>query len=166
MKNLIVYYSLEGNTKFIAESIAKEIEADILELKPKKEIPTSRFKKYIWGGKSVIFKQKPTLINEEIDLNKYHNIFLGTPIWAGTYAASFNTFIANNKICNKNIAIFACHGGGGAEKCFVNLKQVLPDNNFIGEIEFLDPLKNNIDQNILKVKDWIKILNPILTDSL
>lgn len=166
MKNLIVYYSLEGNTKFISESIAKEIDADILELKPKKEIPTSRLKKYIWGGKSVIFKQKPTLINEEIDLNKYHNIFLGTPIWMGTYAASFNTFIASNKIYDKNIAIFACHGGGGAEKCFANFKQVLPNNNFIGEIEFLDPLKNNIDENILKVKDWIKILNPILTDSL
>ena len=36
MKNLVVYYSLEGNTKLIAEFIAKEIGADIIELKPKK----------------------------------------------------------------------------------------------------------------------------------
>ena len=159
MKNLVVYYSLEGITKFIAEVLAEEINADILELKPKKEIPSSGFIKYVWGGKSVIFKQKPILINEDIDLNKYNNIFLGTPIWAGTYAAPFNTFIANNKICNKNIAIFICHGGGETKKCINNFKKALSNNNFIGEVSFLDPLKNNKDNNIVKVKEWIKTLN-------
>jgi flavodoxin len=33
MKKLIIYYSHDGNTKFIAESIAKEINADITEIK-------------------------------------------------------------------------------------------------------------------------------------
>lgn len=33
LKKLVVYYSLEGNTKMIAEAISKEIGSDILELK-------------------------------------------------------------------------------------------------------------------------------------
>jgi len=33
----VIFYSYEGNTKFMAESIAKEIEADLIELKPKNE---------------------------------------------------------------------------------------------------------------------------------
>ncbi|QEZ67642.1 hypothetical protein D4A35_01370 [Paraclostridium bifermentans] len=107
MKNLVVYYSLEGNTKLIAEFIAKEIDADIIELKPKKEFPSSGFRKYVWGGKSVIFKQKPKLMNKEINISKYDNIFLGTPVWAGTYAAPFNTFLDISNINNKNIALFA-----------------------------------------------------------
>jgi flavodoxin len=159
MKNLVVYYSLEGNTKLVAEAIAKEIGADILELRPKKEFPSSGFIKYLWGGKSVIFKQKPDLVNEEIDLNKYDNIFLGTPVWAGTYAAPFNTFLDGKNISNKNIAIFTCHGGGGSEKCFANFKKSLADNIFIGEIELLDPLKKETDKNLDKVKSWIKTLN-------
>lgn len=159
MKNLVVYYSLEGNTKLVAEAIAKEIGADTLELKPKKEFPSSGFRKYVWGGKSVIFKQKPALINEEIDLSKYDNIFLGTPVWAGTYAAPFNTFLDGKNIYNKNIAIFACHGGGGSERCFANFKKALQNNNFIGEIELLDPLKKETEENLDKVENWIKTLN-------
>lgn len=76
MKNLVVYYSLESNTKLIAEFIAKEIGADIIELKPKKEFPSSGFRKYLWGGKSVIFKQKPELMNKEIDIRKYDNMII------------------------------------------------------------------------------------------
>ena len=36
-KILIVYYSFSGNTKFIAESMAKSIDADTVELVPKKK---------------------------------------------------------------------------------------------------------------------------------
>ena len=37
MKILVIFYSFEGNTKLIAENIAETINADILELKPRKE---------------------------------------------------------------------------------------------------------------------------------
>lgn len=159
MKNLVVYYSLEGNTKLIAEFIAKEIGADIIELKPKKEFPSSGFRKYVWGGKSVIFKQKPELMNKEIDISKYDNIFLGTPVWAGTYAAPFNTFLDISTINNKNIALFACHGGGVSEKCFANFKKELSENIFIGNIELVDPLKKETDSSLDKVKKWLQTLN-------
>ena len=36
MKTIVVYYSLEGNTKLAAEAVAKELGADILPLIPVK----------------------------------------------------------------------------------------------------------------------------------
>ena len=97
MRNLVVFYSLEGNTRLIAESIAKAINADVLELKTKKKYSDKGVKKYFWGGKSVIFKEKPEILYLDKDVNQYDNIFIGTPIWVGTYAPPFNTFLKNNK---------------------------------------------------------------------
>ncbi|WP_455539181.1 flavodoxin family protein [Terrisporobacter sp.] len=155
MKNLVVFYSLEGNTKFIASEIAKKVNADILELKTKKEYPKKGFRKFFWGGRSVIFNQKPELIEYDKNINKYYNIFIGTPIWVGTYAPPYNTFLAENKIDGKNIYLFACHGGGGAEKFYNNIKKEIPNNNFVSEIDFNEPLNNDKEEALKKVDSWL-----------
>lgn len=159
MKNLVVYYSLEGNTKLIAEVIKKELNADIVELMPEKKYPKNGFKKFFLGGKSILFKEKPRLLNKDIDINNYDNIILGTPIWVGTYAPPFNTFIKQYEINNKNIALFACHGGGGANKCFDNFKKEFANNNFIGEVDFINPFIQDKEENIEKAIKWIKSLD-------
>ena len=56
MKSLVIYYSLEGNTKLIADTIKNELNSDVLELRTKKQYPNKGFKKYLCGGKSVILK--------------------------------------------------------------------------------------------------------------
>jgi len=156
MKTLVVFYSLEGNTKFVSEIIAKELDADIFELKVKKEFPSSGFKKYFWAGKSVVFKEKPVLTNTDLDLSIYENIILATPIWASKYASPFNTFIRDFKFSGKNVALLACHGGGRAKKSFKLFKKNLPDNDFMGEIDFLDPLIKDKDANAIKAEKWAK----------
>lgn len=40
MKVAVVYFSLEGNTKYVAEKIAKVLDADMIQLIPVKEYPT------------------------------------------------------------------------------------------------------------------------------
>lgn len=159
MKNLVIFYSLEGNTKFIASEIAKKVNADVLELKSKKDYPKTGFKKFFWGGKSVLFNEKPQLYSNDKNINKYDNIFIGTPIWVGTYAPVYNTFLEENNISNKNIYLFACHGGGGAEKFYNNIKKAVPNNNFLSEIDFNEPLKNNKDEALDKVDRWLDNLS-------
>ena len=142
MSVLVVYFSFEGNTKLIAEKIGETLNADIVELKTSKKYPTEGLGKYFWGGKSVVFGDKPTLINESIDLSRYETIIIGTPVWAGSFAPPIRSFVNDYKIRNKRIAIFASHGGGGAVKCFAKLKEALPENKFIGETAYVDPKKN------------------------
>lgn len=147
MSTLVVYFSFDGNTKFIAEKIAETINADIIELKTGKKYPTEGFWKYFRGGKSVIFGEKPQLTNNSIDLNRYETILIGTPVWAGSYTPPIKSFVRQYKIQGKRIALFASHGGGGAEKCFAKLKEALPGNKFIGEIAFAEPKKNSEDSS-------------------
>ena len=153
MSTLVVYFSFDGNTKFIAEKIAETINADIIGLKTSKKYPTEGFSKYFWGGKSVIFGEKPKLTNDSIDLNRYETIYIGTPVWAGSYTPPIKSFIRQYKLQGKRIALFASHGGNGAEKCFAKLKAALPGNNFIGEMAFLEP-KNNSERSSQIAVKW------------
>ena len=61
MKTAIVYYSLNGNVRYVSEKIAKELGADLIELVPVKAYPDKGMKKFIWGGSAVTFKKKPDL---------------------------------------------------------------------------------------------------------
>lgn len=153
MKGLVVFYSLGGHTKLIADIIAKELKCDLLELKPVKEYPKKGFAKYLWGGMSVILSKKPSLKNKIPNLNEYDTIFIGTPIWAGTYAPPINTFISETEISQKKVVFFACHGGGGAKKCFDKLEVVLKDNTMLGSIDFVD--SNDEIEKRNKLKEWI-----------
>lgn len=154
-KKLVIYYSLEGNTEFIAENIADVINADILRLKPKKEISTHGFMKYFWGGKQVVFKEKPKLFPFDKNPEDYDVIFIGTPVWVGTYVPGFNTFFDNIKLKDKYIALFCCYGGKSSST-FKNMRKQLKDNHILGEIGFKDPLKYNKEQNANEVRQWAK----------
>jgi flavodoxin len=80
MKTIVIFYSFEGNTRLIAENIARAAAADLLELKPKKEIPSHGFMKYVWGGRSTMMKADPELLPYDKDLQRYDLFFIGTPV--------------------------------------------------------------------------------------
>jgi flavodoxin len=156
MKSLVVFYSLEGDTKLIASMMAEELNSELLELKPEKEIPKQGFQKFLWGGKSVIFKEKPVLENKIPCLDEYDTIFIGTPIWAGSYAPPIHTFISECSINNKKVAFFACHAGGGAQKCFDKLSARFTNNTVLGKIDFVEPIKEDREKLKNQVKGWLK----------
>lgn len=155
MKNLIVYYSYEGNTKEIAEELCKTIKADVLELIPKKEHKTKSLFRFIWGGKEVFMTKKPLLKSYNIDLSKYDNIIIGSPCWFGTYAPPINTFLNENKLEKKNIYLFVCNGGN-LRNTWKNYESMLIGNKIVSKIDFVYPIKNGIDNAKVKANKWIK----------
>ncbi len=155
MKTLIVYYSLEGNTKFIAETIAKSVNGDVLELKPEKDVPSKGFLKFVLGGKQVVFKECPKLKALEKNIEDYDLIFLGSPVWAGSFAPAFNTFFSEKEIENKKVALFCCYGGQSG-KTFENFKKHLTKSTIVEEIGFKDPLKSDKELNENRVEKWAK----------
>lgn len=156
MKTLIVYYSLDGNTRLIAETIRDAISGDAVPLKPVKGIRAKGLLKILWGVKQVLMKEMPELEPLEIRVEDYERIFIGTPVWAGTYAPPLNSFFAANKIEGKSVAFFCCHGGAGKVATFKNLKKALRNNTFIGELELKEPLRKNTDAAQEKARVWAR----------
>lgn len=153
IKKLVLFYSFEGNTRAVGETIAKATNADIAELKYIKELKSRGFIKYLWGGKQVIFKQKPKLVPLEIDVNNYDIIYIGTPVWAGNFTPPLRTLFSQKKVKNKKIALFCCYKGNEG-KTLKNMSNELKDNTILGEIGIKEPLAYDIDKTMKSVESW------------
>jgi flavodoxin len=154
MKTIVVYFSLEGNSKYVADKISKYTGADVLSLDPLKEYPQGKASKYFWGGKSVMTGEKPKLVSYDFKANEYDVIIIGTPIWAGSFAPPIKTFLSENDLSNKKIAIYACHAGGGADKCFDKLKKELPNSEIIARLSLTNPGNRQKKENELKIEEF------------
>jgi len=141
MKDLIVYFSLEGNTEYVVKKLQESLGAEALRLVPKKAYHDKGASKFIWGGKSAIMGEKPELENYEIHLYKYDRIIFGFPVWASTFTPPIRTFINDNReeISGKRFAAFACQTGAGAEKALEKLSKYLNETSFEQTAIFLDP---------------------------
>jgi flavodoxin len=155
MKSLVVYYSFSGNTKLVAEAIAREGNADILELKVAKAPPTNKVGKILWAGKTVFTTKFPKLEKFDISFDEYDLIFFGTPVWAFTYAPPFNSFFRDIRIKDKQIAVFCTHGGLKG-KVFEKMKSKLNDNTIVGCIDFAEPFDKFKQKYIQDAIVWTK----------
>jgi flavodoxin len=157
MKSLVIYYSYDGNCAMIAEQIKSAARADILQLRTEEEKRREGLAKYFWGGRQVITHKRPALKPYTAAVEAYDLIFLGTPVWAGSPAPALNSFLAETKIGGKKIALFCCHAGAKG-KVFEKLRAALPGNTIAGEIDFVNPAKQDRQKALGEVDAWVKRL--------
>jgi len=160
MKTLVVYFSLEGNTDYVAGVINDKTGADLLRLVPKKAYHDKGFAKFFWGGKSAVMAEKPALESYNVNLDEYERIVFGFPVWASNITPPLRTFIEENrdKIKCKDIAAFACQSGAGAEKAFVKLASCIGINEIGLTAIFIDPKARKNDTTDDQILNFCNLL--------
>ena len=153
MNTAVVYYSLNGNTKYAAQKIADKLNADIIELHPIKAYHDKGFKKYFSGGKSAVMGESPKLMPYGFTADKYDTVVFGMPVWASCITPPLRTFIEENKssLENKEIAVFLCQSGSGADKVLAKLKKLLGRTVLKAELVLIDPKDKPNDENEEKI---------------
>ena len=113
MKSMVVYYTWSGRTRAMAELIAAQTGAELLEIQP--EIPyTSDYHAVVEQVKKEIREAAPCPIRAAAcDPAQYDVFYLGTPIWWGTLATPLATFLREKNLAGKIVMPFSTHGGGG-----------------------------------------------------
>jgi len=125
-KALVVYYSQTSNTKTVAQEIANHLGADIKEIQAVKpydgdfQATISRSMKDRQEG--VLPEIKPL----DVDFSNYDVIFLGYPIWFGTYAPPVETFLEQVDLSGKKIVPFCTFGSGGLDSSVKDLSARQP----------------------------------------
>lgn len=133
-KALIVVFSESAgqNTRRVAVWLHEATGAEILPLEPVEPYPDSYAKCLLRGRKEIKAGVQPALsTSSQCDLSEYEIIFLGTPVWFGTYAPPVKTFLAQNDyLKGKAVFLFATHGGGGLSHTLDDLKTACPEARF------------------------------------
>lgn len=117
MKKLVAYFSASGVTKSTAETLAKEIGADLFEIEPKEAYTKADLDWTNSSSRSTVeMKNKsfrPEMVKKTLDLSEYDTIFVGFPIWWYVAPTIINTFGESYNFSGKTIVPFATSGGMG-----------------------------------------------------
>ena len=125
-KTLVLYYSENGTTKTVAEELQKQLGADI-EAVEAVEAYTGDFQATIQrGNKERESGQWPAIKPLKKKIADYDVVFLGYPIWFGTYANPMVTLIKEQDFAGKTIVPFCTFGSGGLNTSSADLKKALP----------------------------------------
>ncbi len=152
-KILVVYYSLTGNTKDIANIIKNETGADIFEIK-------SEFDYYRKDVEEVVKKHlsegyKPKLTSSLQNIDQYDLIFIGSPVWWFSVPPPVMSFLSQYELKGKKVVPF-CTCGSDYGDFFKQIEKECSDAKLLKSISFTKNQlsnKKNVEKDII---EWLK----------
>ncbi|MBR1552056.1 MAG: flavodoxin [Muribaculaceae bacterium] len=141
-----------GNTKIVADYITELTGAEQFEIK------TSKYD-------GMAYKPLCDLALEEqrkgelppfegtVDVASYQTIFIGGPVWWGTWPQVMFTFFKQYDLSGKTLIPFTTHEGSGLGNCVKDLKKLYPDATVTGEFSMYG---HDVRGGKARVEKWLK----------
>ena len=121
MKSLVTYYSRSSITKRLAENIAKELNCDIEEIKPKVNYKGKLG--YARGIKDGASEKIIELEPLKYDPKDYDVVYLGVPVWVEKAANPMISYLNQNEGKFNNVKFFVTAGGSGFDNAFKQMEK-------------------------------------------
>lgn len=158
-KMLVLYYSQTSNTKAVAQEIASKLGADIEELvmvEPYDGDFNATIERCMKEREQEII---PDIQPVAANLADYDVIFIGYPVWFGTYAPPVAAFLNQVDLSGKKIVPFCTFGSGGLESSVKDLAQAEPNAEILPgygvRAARLDAMPKEIDE-FLKANGFLE----------
>lgn len=125
-KALVIYYSQTSNTKAVAVEIASRLGADIEEV-----VATTPYDGDFQATIARCMQEREQGVKPEIeplkaDIAKYDVVFIGFPVWFGTYAPPVAALLAQVDLAGKKVVPFCTFGSGGLESSTRDIAALQP----------------------------------------
>ena len=158
-KMLVLYYSQTSNTKAVAQEIATKLGADIEEIVAVNPYDGD-FQATIERGKKELDEGVfPEIQPLKADPAQYDVIFIGYPVWFGTYAPPVITWLNQVDLSGKKVVPFCTFGSGGLDSSTRDLAEAEPKAEILPgygvRAARLEAMPEEIDQ-FLKASGFIE----------
>lgn len=143
----------EGNTKIVADYISNITGADQFELK------TTKYDGMEYSALTELAQQEanrnelPKFNGSIKDIGQYDTIFIGGPVWWGTYPRIMFTFFKQYDLNGKTIIPFTTHEGSGLGNCVDDVRSAYPKAKVVDGFSIYG---HEVWSGKAKVAKWLK----------
>ena len=152
-KILIAYYSWSGNTRYMAEQIKKNTNADIFEIVPANAYPEDYNACVDQAKKEINSNFKPALKSKLASIDAYDIIIVGSPNWWSTFAPPVVTFLSGYNFTGKAILPFITHEGSRMGKSVEDIKRLCPNSEVRTGLSING---SEVTESKEKLKNWLE----------
>ena len=144
-----------GNTKIVADYITEIKGADQF------EIVTHKYDGMAYTPLIELAKEEankgelPPYEGTAPDLSQYDTVFIGGPVWWGTYPQVMFTLFKDINLDGKTVIPFTTHEGSGLASCASDVKKAFPKAKVTGEFSIYG---HEVRTGKAKVEKWLKSL--------
>ena len=142
-----------GNTKIVADYISEITGAD------QYEIVTHKYDGMAYMPLIELAKEEankgelPPYEGTAPDLSQYDTVFIGGPVWWGTYPQVMFTLFKDINLDGKTVIPFTTHEGSGLASCASDVKKAFPKAKVTGEFSIYG---HEVRTGKAKVEKWLK----------
>ena len=144
-----------GNTKIVADYISELTGADQYEIVIHKYDGMAYMPLIDLAKKEAEAGELPPYEGEAPDLSQYDTVFIGGPVWWGTYPQVMFTLFKDINLDGKTVIPFTTHEGSGLANCVGDVKKAFPKAKVT---KGFDIYGHEVRSGKAKVEKWIKSL--------
>ena len=155
MKSLVVYYSKSGNTRRVAEEIARAVGGDLEEL-VEVGVKRSGAVGFLRAGRDGMRGRTSQIEAPKKRPADYDFLFIGSPVWGGNLVPAVRSYMAQVDLAAKPVAVFCTAGGSGVERTLGTLHSLTPTSRVVGELGVPQAELKSPDAFSRRIAAWAK----------
>ena len=144
-----------GNTKIVADYITEIKGADQFEIVTHKYDGMAYMPLIELAKEEAKKGELPPYEGTAPDLSQYDTVFIGGPVWWGTYPQVMFTLFKDINLDGKTVIPFTTHEGSGLASCVSDVKKAFPKAKVTGEFSIYG---HEVRTGKAKVEKWLKSL--------
>ena len=141
-----------GNTKIVADYISEIAGADQFEIVTHKYDGMAYTPLIKLAQEEANRGELPPYEGSAPDLGQYDTVFIGGPVWWGTYPQVMFTLFKDINLDGKTVIPFTTHEGSGLASCVKDVKKAFPKAKVTGEFSIYG---HEVRTGRAKVEKWL-----------
>ena len=142
-----------GNTKIVADYITEIKGADQFEIVTHKYDGMAYMPLIELAKEEANKGELPPYEGTAPDLSPYDTVFIGGPVWWGTYPQVMFTLFKDINLDGKTVIPFTTHEGSGLASCASDVKKAFPKAKVTGDFSIYG---HEVRTGKAKVEKWLK----------